>query len=667
MSIASNVLRQISSAGVCLPTPQASPLCEHCAAITVVSLKTEHGHRHVPNLDNLSISATACRLCEYICDAIVRDHVALDVTAKFVDFDSTLEDMGFKYRSGAYLVLKWEGGLVSLLWGVDTTEDPRLGHLGSLKVFTDEETHADELSVPLGIHLSVLPNLEVLSIIVQEWLQDCSLRHLKCRPCDPFSIPLLPTRVLDIGDAGTDLRLHHSLNSRGRYVALSHSWGRSQPLRTMKANLSKHSRGLNIHDLPATFRDAVLVTHSLGLRYLWIDSLAIIQDDTDDWAREAAKMGDVYANAYFTIAATRGEDSTVGFLGPRDIRHAVKIMENAKGGDYRSFYLAPRNRFATDVDESRLARRAWVLQERILSPRILHFTDKQIYWECWTMHQGEDLDNLALGVQKEEMFPVQLSPNSISMHQGTKGGGTPRQWFYLVGEYSASNLTRQSDKLIAINGLVNRLKAQTGMKYWSGIWEDMAHAGLLWSARAEKLESIEDVVSAPSWSWASKKGPINHLQLYSHKPNQNLWVQEVSQDQWKLHAEMFHLQHNVGFGTLENSSDYSNYPPELDYHTSRFRPVVNDDSEWIGWITLDDEDGSEPDYAEIGWVFVTRSSLDSDEEGERENREAHHTEGAAYCLLVKATRTAGEYVRIGVGSIPQSLSLDLPKIDISIV
>jgi hypothetical protein len=530
------------------------------------------------------------------------------------------------------------------------------------------ESHDDDFNVPLGVHVSVLPDLEVLSIIIQKWLQDCSLNHPRCRPCDPFSIPPLPTRVLDLGDANMNLRLHHSLSARERYVALSHSWGKSQTLKTMKANLSKHCQGINMHDLPATFRDAVLVTCGLGLRYLWIDSLSIIQDDSEDWAREAAKMGDVYANAYITIAATRGEDSTAGFLGPRDIRQAVKINEKVKEGrNYRTFYIAPRNKFATDVDESRLARRAWVLQERILSPRILHFTNKQIYWECWTKHQGEDLDDLALGVQKEDMFPIQFAPNSNSMHQGTKNGGTPRQWFYLVGEYSASNLTRQSDKLIAIDGLVSRLKVQTGMKYWSGIWEDIAHAGLLWSARAEKLESIQDVVMAPSWSWASRKGPINHLQIYSHEPNRELWVQEVLQDRWILHAKMFHLPQNVGFGALENSSDYSNYPPELDYHASRFRPVLDNDGESIGWITIDYEDEVEPEYAEIGWAYVARTSSDSDEEGEKEGCEIHHTEEAAYHLLLKATSTAGEYARIGVGSIPYGLSLDLLKVDVSIV
>jgi hypothetical protein len=136
-SIASIVLRRISGAGISLQTPQASRLCEHCAAITIASLKTEQGYRHVPNLDILSESATTCRLCEYIRDAIVRDHVASSMTVNDGDFESILEDMGFESRSGIYLVLKWDNGLISLLWGIESTENPTLGHMGSLKVFTD--------------------------------------------------------------------------------------------------------------------------------------------------------------------------------------------------------------------------------------------------------------------------------------------------------------------------------------------------------------------------------------------------------------------------------------------------------------------------------------------------------------------------------------------------
>jgi hypothetical protein len=507
--------------------------------------------------------------------------------------------------------------------------------------------------------------------MVQEWLRDCTSNHDECRGWISSWTPMLPTRVLDLGNTDADLKLYHSEDDCEPYVALSHCWGNSQPLQTTKANLSKHCEHIDMKDLPATFRDAVLVTRILGIRYLWIDSLSIVQDDPDDWLMEAAAMGDVYAHAYITIAATRATDSTIGFLGPRDIHRAVTITTKAKEGDeLRRFYLAPRNRFATDVDESLLARRAWILQERVLSPRTLHFTDTQIYWECWTKHQGEDLDGLGQGVQKKDMFPTQCSPRGRGMasRPTTDSGATPRQWFYLVGEYSASALTRQSDKLIAIGGLATHLANYTGMKYWSGIWEDMAHAGLLWSARAEKIESIMDVVNAPSWTWASRNGPINHLQLYSHEPNQSLWVEEVSGPRrWKLHAKMFQIPASVRFGPLESSIDYSSFPPELDYHPSRFRPIIIDGNEWIGWITIDEEDGTEPDYTKIGWVFVTKSIPTSGDEYEGENHDGHDDGGAMYCLLVMATRVTEEYVRVGVGSIHQNNLPDLPTVDITIV
>lgn len=153
--------------------------------------------------------------------------------------------------------------------------------------------------------------------------------------------------------------------------------------------------------LPQSFRDAVDVTRMLGLRYLWIDSLCIIQDSPEDWDEEASHMADVYSNAYCTIAATRAEGSNAGFLQERQQRQCLPVRP-ASGIPY---YLCPTiDNFRDDVENGALNQRGWVLQERVLSSRTIYFAESQVYWEC-----GE-------GVYCETMTKLQKYDSVFSSH-----------------------------------------------------------------------------------------------------------------------------------------------------------------------------------------------------------------------------------------------------------
>ncbi|KAH7360959.1 heterokaryon incompatibility protein-domain-containing protein [Rhexocercosporidium sp. MPI-PUGE-AT-0058] len=133
--------------------------------------------------------------------------------------------------------------------------------------------------------------------------------------------------------------------------------------------------------MPQTFQDAIMVTQELGQRYLWIDSLCIVQGEGGDWAAEATKMEAVFKNAYYTIAATSARDSTQGFLHPR--HRELQYMMVPKSSHGKVYVCTSiEEDFDSDVMQGILNKRAWVLQERALSRRTIHFTKNQTYFEC---------------------------------------------------------------------------------------------------------------------------------------------------------------------------------------------------------------------------------------------------------------------------------------------
>ena len=209
--------------------------------------------------------------------------------------------------------------------------------------------------------------------------------------------PMLPSRVLDVGNY-QDRMSYHSVhlhvrtpNERGLYVALSHRWGleRSQkmPLQTTRRNLKQHCKDISYQCLPSTFRDAVIVTRILGIRYLWIDALCILQDDQDDWLKESSQMGSIFKNSLITIAIRSAKKSSEGFLWRRHVPEFLSIPpRQRRSGEPSSFYtrisMLSGSAVLGRLRDSQISHRAWVLQELCLSPHILHFVEDCMIWDC---------------------------------------------------------------------------------------------------------------------------------------------------------------------------------------------------------------------------------------------------------------------------------------------
>jgi hypothetical protein len=168
------------------------------------------------------------------------------------------------------------------------------------------------------------------------------------------------------------LRLRYTKEGeQGRYIALSHCWGQLKEGRkfcTYQCNLQDRYKSIDFKKLPKTFQDAVIVTRGLGKRFLWIDSLCIIQEDKDDWGKESKKMETVFGSAYCTIAASSAKNSTEGFLNPRLLNQSRRQCVRVSNTLDTALYICENiDNFHRDMEEGELNKRGWVLQERALS------------------------------------------------------------------------------------------------------------------------------------------------------------------------------------------------------------------------------------------------------------------------------------------------------------
>ncbi len=217
-----------------------------------------------------------------------------------------------------------------------------------------------------------------------KWLHQCIAGHLECEKQTHDT----PTRLLYIGSSRTvdRVRLVEPRSAIKCYAALSRCWGNFKPLCTTKETFEKHKKFFPLTELPRTFQGAVIVAKNLDIEYLWIDSLCIIQDCSEDWERECSRMAGVYSGALVTIAASDAEDSSKGFFHDystkfdscefpywRDIEDGM-IMTSMT-------YLPPNMENLAVEPPSRLSTRGWVLQERLLSQRVLSFGSNRLQWE----------------------------------------------------------------------------------------------------------------------------------------------------------------------------------------------------------------------------------------------------------------------------------------------
>ncbi|KAI1262704.1 heterokaryon incompatibility protein-domain-containing protein [Xylariaceae sp. FL1019] len=332
----------------------------------------------------------------------------------------------------------------------------------------------------------------------------------------------MPTRLLDVGvDEDNLVRLYEpSAGEDGEYIALSHPWGRGPHLVTDKDNLERFKRnGIKMSIPPGTFRDAVITTRELGKRYLWIDSLCIVQGPGGDFEAQAGRMETVFSSAYCVLAATQAHNQRDGFLQSRTERDYVTLRTRNNAG---TFYVCENiDDFNGDVLEGHLNRRGWVLQEHALARRTIFFAGKQTYYECGDGVRCETLtkvtNNLAAFLG-DPSFPDII----MSATQGEK----IVRFQNLYKTYSGLGFTNDEDRAVAMSGIQSRLLRAFGTQGGYGIFDEvqkdtsgggLLRRSLLWHCPSGKeltrIRYTRDprLSGVPSWSWMAYKGAIDYL------------------------------------------------------------------------------------------------------------------------------------------------------------
>lgn len=388
------------------------------------------------------------------------------------------------------------------------------------------------------------------------WITNCLQNHPNCRVRrNQISKENWPARLLDVGNGNTLFikPFCPAATELPKYMTLSHCWGGVVSKRLLKENQAAFiGTGIPLEELPKTFRDAVGVTRKLGVKFLWIDSLCIIQDSSDDWDLESSKMCHIYENSYLNLAAGASPDSNGGLFNARSPTSILPCQAQVGEGTNTKVAISD---YKCNKEELVLFTRGWVLQERILARRTLVFGKFELYWECLTLEASEAFP---------WSEPVQGLPSDngelISLRRILLNGGIAEQqllmaWSTAIEEYSGKKLTHFSDKMVAISGLASKLGSFFGeMSYHAGHWSYHFPASLLWHSDP----SIRPRSYIPSWSWASIEGPV-HVRMHSrlsessdkHLPEKDQSDLPYKEDLVKVcEVDVQHLTPSVSYGSV---------------------------------------------------------------------------------------------------------------------
>jgi hypothetical protein len=456
-----------------------------------------------PNLISLENSGlSGCALCQMIyqswhCNQYymrfkeqlpfeVRGSVEIEDDSETSSDSDSQNDTGDSYKSKVQRIFIYQEGLsMGFLLG-DFDEDGV-----NEQAFSEYQNAFRQIA-----DLSAPDSIDRVCSLASTWIRNCDQTHQHCGSSHTSKREpkVLPTRLIDVGSDSLDHPPTVFIPQRHlrsfEYVALSYAWG---PVRdttqATSSNLEAMTQRLPWAQLPKTIQDAILITRRLGIRYLWVDALCILQSEgpndvqhKEDWSYEAARFGDYYGNASLTIAATGASSSENGLLLPRPASRFEPKSITFRPGMAFSYTIRPIiPSWYTETYSAPLLDRGWAVQERFLPRRVLHFAKNMILWECHDCRASE-LDPQGLKPFGQEGVDEIISKfMTIFRDLGTEGvvsNDFIREWYLFVDEYSHKGFTFVPDRLPALSGIVSIIQDRTQQKYVAGLWESAIPEGL---------------------------------------------------------------------------------------------------------------------------------------------------------------------------------------------
>lgn len=346
-----------------------------------------------------------------------------------------------------------------------------------------------------------------------------------------FDDTFIPERLLDVSSETPRLRLRKDILQSGcssdlKYSALSYCWGSGESqAKTYVATLHDRQAGIREAEIPLVLRDAIRVTRALGISFLWIDALCILQDDISDWERQCAEMHTIYGSAHVTLCIANTRSCSEGFLEQTspcvrlafqslrepDIASSflVRYMNLLPGHQYRnwppifhSFQL-----LLSDVEESRWKERGWVFQEDKLSTRKLIFGRCNLYFVCHDFQhaRGKKYPSDQYG----PLVGRVLAKEDLNSMYDDWDDNILRTY----STYDASTFSFAADILPALAGLARLFGNRLKDSYYAGHWERDLYRSLSWESSISYSEPVQPVgIIIPSWSRLAK----GHTNSYAY-------------------------------------------------------------------------------------------------------------------------------------------------------
>lgn len=306
----------------------------------------------------------------------------------------------------------------------------------------------------------------------------------------------------------------HSIIDKCEYACLSYCWGKS--VQENRTTSDCFPRLLDLEKLPKTIADAIQLCHALGYQYIWVDSLCIIQGNTEDWRRESSRMRDIYGRSSLTISTSICDDSTQSFI---DQRKPTSCFPGPKFRLNRTDQLSrPRRslwiyhwrekidiplwsfeksweefnyKFSGIINPNDWMGRGWTFQEWLLPPRVLHI-DEITLWDCFEGYGNE--------MTQRQIGPAKLQRDLLGIESNIS-------WTDIVENFTKRQLTKDHDRLPALAGIARLYQQKTRYTYLAGLWVQEIPATLLWrrikGAKSRRNSLAHPDGHVPSWSWAA--------------------------------------------------------------------------------------------------------------------------------------------------------------------